>query len=81
MRKFVSFFGLVIVLDKLDYKVIVVLNNLSYLEIVFLNYYYYFDCFCWVLNTFVVHLVVLPFLSAFGNAVSVSSAINAPFFN
>ena len=47
VRNLVNFFGMVIVLYNLYYRVIVVQSNWSYLEVVFLNYYYY-ECFCWV---------------------------------
>ena len=61
---------------------------------VFLKYYFY-ECFCWVnfdlsacidemicwvLYIFVLILVILLFLSAFSNAVSVSSTIITSFF-
>ena len=93
MRSFVNFFVLVICLYNLSYKVIGFVNNLNYLEVVFQSCYYYV-CFCLVLILFHVLverfiwffvllwfvLVILLLLPTFGNAVSVSSAKIAPFF-
>ena len=94
VRNFVNFFVLAIYLYNLSYMVIDFLSNLSYLKVVFLNYYYYinfclvdFDLFSCIdrmiylvllLLRFI--LIVLLFLSTFGDTVSVSSAVITPFF-
>ena len=73
---------------------VVFLSTLSYLEVVYQSCCYNV-CFCLanfglfsyidrmiylVLCIFVVYLVILLFLSTFGNTMSVSSAIITPFF-